>query len=132
MNSHSSDSIWQRTRLGMTPAPEDAIEPLLASENGSVREAGEDHSPGKRQAGVWAAEFRHILLLSAPAIVQLCTQQALVITNQACCVDASPWRRPHALQKSALAADACDSGSNARFVVIDMQPIGIECNVTSW
>ena len=66
------------------------MEPLLATGYGPVTEAGEDGSAGKRKPGVWAAEFRHILVLSAPAIVQLCTQQALVITNQARLMSSKP------------------------------------------
>ena len=62
---------------------EDSTEPLLDPSNGPVAEAAEAGNTDKQQTGVWAAEFRHILVLSAPAIVQLCTQQALVITNQA-------------------------------------------------
>lgn len=70
----------------MAPAPEHMTEPLLDSSNGHIAEADEIDSTQKPQTGVWAAEFRHILVLSAPAIVQLCTQQALVITNQARCL----------------------------------------------
>jgi len=70
----------------MAPVPEDTTEPLLTSSSGPVfAEAGEDGGDaGKQRPGIWATEFRHILVLSAPAIVQLSTQQALVITNQAC------------------------------------------------
>ena len=69
----------------MAPVLEDATEPLLTPVNGPVAEAGDDGGAGKQRPGVWATEFRHILVLSAPAIVQLSTQQALVITNQASC-----------------------------------------------
>ncbi len=79
----------------MSPVPEDTTEPLLTSGNGPVAEAGEDgDAAGKQRPGVWATEFRHILVLSAPAIVQLSTQQALVITNQACCRQDLTLRRP--------------------------------------
>ena len=70
----------------MAPVPEQATEPLLAPSNGRIAEEDGETDMGKPQKGVWAAEFRHILVLSAPAIVQLCTQQALVITNQVRCL----------------------------------------------
>ena len=66
----------------MAPAAEDATEPLLASSNGPTVQEDAGSDTRKVKQGVWASEFRHILVLSAPAIVQLCTQQALVITNQ--------------------------------------------------
>lgn len=31
---------------------------------------------------IWLAELRFLMLLSAPAVLQLCTQQSLVVTNQ--------------------------------------------------
>ena len=34
-------------------------------------------------AQAWSSEAKFLLLLSAPACVQLCTQQGLVVTNQA-------------------------------------------------
>ena len=70
----------------MAPAPENITEPLLDPSNGPIAEENGERDMGKPQKGVWAAEFRHILVLSAPAIVQLCTQQALVITNQVRCL----------------------------------------------
>ena len=73
----------------MAPAPEDVTEPLLANSNGPIQEDDGDSDMRKPHKGVWAAEFRHILKLSAPAIVQLCTQQALVLTNQVRCRQSS-------------------------------------------
>ena len=91
MNLRTPAKVLQRVGSAMAPASEDATEPLLALGNGPVADVNGDGAAEKPQSGVWAAEFRHILVLSAPAIVQLCTQQALVITNQARCL-----RRSHA------------------------------------
>ncbi len=41
---------------------------------------GGGHEPLDRDA--WSSEAKFLLLLSAPACVQLCTQQGLVVTNQ--------------------------------------------------
>ena len=50
-------------------------------------------------AKAWSSEAKFLMLLSAPACVQLCTQQGLVVTNQVrhvcvrCAVSAT--RAPH-------------------------------------
>jgi hypothetical protein len=98
----------------MAPAPEDATEPLLAPSNGPIREENGDTDMGKPQMGIWAAEFRHILLLSAPAIVQLCTQQALVITNQVRCLQNLRAADPATMLGFGLPADTSSERGQRR------------------
>ena len=50
--------------------------PLLDDIGGNGGGAAE---PGPK---AWSGELRYLMALSAPAIVQLCTQQGLVVTNQ--------------------------------------------------
>ena len=71
--------------LAMAPAQEEAAEALLAPSNSPIGKEKAETGMDKPQMGAWAIELRHVLVLSAPAIVQLSTQQALFITNQVRC-----------------------------------------------
>lgn len=58
----------------------------LPVSSGAQGNCGDDDvistAAGEWTTSVWLAELKFLILLSAPAILQLCTQQGLMVTNQ--------------------------------------------------